>query len=509
MNHDSVSGTQPTPSGHGPGAAARAQLARNHRLLIDGEWREARSGHQLEVFDPATGSRIATVADAGDADIDDAVRSARRAHEARVWSGLPAEQRAKTLWRFADLLEANAQELAEVEVLDNGMPLGFAHWAISASASWLRHFAGMTSRVQGRTATLPGLAPSRTVHAYTLREPIGVAALIVPWNAPLGNMFIKLAPALAAGCCCIVKPAEDTPLNALRAGELALEAGIPPGVVNVVPGLGHVAGAALAGHPDVDKVSFTGSTMTGKQVVRAAAGNLKRVTLELGGKSPCVVCDDADLEIAIPAAAMGIFANTGQVCFAGSRLYAQSKVYDRVVEGIAAFAAQLRIGSGLDPATALGPVISARQQRRVLDYVAAGQTGGAELVCGGGTLPGDGFFVAPTIFANPGRDLSIVREEIFGPVLIVNRIDDLDEIVASANDTRYGLGAGVFTRDLDRAHALAARLQAGNVWVNCYGMTHPTMPFGGYKESGWGREMGEEGLDAFLETKSVFMNLRQ
>lgn len=395
--------------------ATQARLARDHRLLIDGQWREARSGQRLEVIDPATGLGIARVAEAGDADIDDAVAAARRAHASRTWSGLPADRRAQVLWRFAELLEAHAQELAEIEVLDNGMPIGFAQWAISASASWLRHFAGMTARVQGKAMALPGPAPGRTIHAYTIREPVGVAALIVPWNAPLGNLFIKLAPALAAGCCCIIKPAEDTPLTALMAGELALEAGVPPGVVNVVPGLGHVAGAALAQHPGVDKVSFTGSTVTGKQIVRAAAGNLKRVTLELGGKSPCVICDDADLEIAIPGAAMGIFANTGQVCFAGSRLYAQSKVYDRVVEGIAAFASQLRIGSGLDPATALGPVISARQQRRVLDYVDAGQAGGAELVCGGGTLPGDGFFVPPTIFANTRPELSIVREEIFGP----------------------------------------------------------------------------------------------
>jgi acyl-CoA reductase-like NAD-dependent aldehyde dehydrogenase len=491
-----------------PGSRAQQHLARRYGLFIDGRWTEARSGERLEVIDPATGLAVANVAAAGAADVDAAVNAARRAHESGIWRRLPGERRARVLWRFADLLEERAGELAEIEVVDNGMPLGFAQWAIAASASWLRHFAGMVGSIYGQSTELPGPTNGRVIHAYTRREPIGVAALIVPWNAPLGNLFIKAAPALASGCACIVKPAEDTPLTALLVAELGLEAGLPPGVLNVVTGLGSVAGAALAHHPGVDKVSFTGSTATGKEIVRAAAGNLKRVTLELGGKSPCIVCDDADLESAIPAAAMGIFANTGQVCFAGSRLYAQSKVYDRVVAGIAEFAANLKLGSGLDPETALGPVVSGRQQQRVLDYIGAGRAGGAELVCGGDALVRDGFFVAPTIFANPRADQSIVREEIFGPVLVVNRIDDLDEIVATANDTRYGLGAGIFTRDVDKAHALAARLEAGNVWVNCYGMTHPSMPFGGYKESGWGREMASAGLDVYLETKSVFVNIR-
>jgi acyl-CoA reductase-like NAD-dependent aldehyde dehydrogenase len=318
---------------------------------------------------------------------------------------------------------------------------------------------------------------------------------------------MKVAPALAAGCACIVKPAENTPLTALRLGALALEAGVPPGVLNILPGLGPVAGAALASHPDVDKVSFTGSTEVGKQIVRSAAGNLKRVTLELGGKSPCIICDDADLDAAIPAAAMAILANSGQVCFAGSRLYAGAKVFDRVVAGIADYASKLTLGSGFEPTTALGPLISKKQQDRVLAYVDTGRKEGAEVAFQGRVPSSDGYFVAPTIFINTDVHARIAKEEIFGPVLVATRIDDLDQIIEVANDTRYGLGAGVFTRDLSKAHRLAQALQSGNVWVNCYGLVHPTMPFGGYKESGWGREMSSEGLDAFLETKSVFMQL--
>jgi acyl-CoA reductase-like NAD-dependent aldehyde dehydrogenase len=485
----------------------RADLSRDQRLLIDGQWRPASTGRLFDTYDPATGAVIAKVAEAGEEDIGMAVAAARRSVRSRSWTGLSADARARVLWRFADLLESHSTELAHLEVLNNGMPMAFANWMVSASAIWLRYYAGSISRIHGKTAGTAMNEPGRAMHAYTAREPLGVVGLIIPWNGPIGTLIMKVAPALAAGCACIVKPAENTPLTALRVGALALEAGVPPGVLNILPGLGPVAGAALASHPDVDKVSFTGSTEVGKQIVRSAAGNLKRVTLELGGKSPCIICDDADLDAAIPAAAMAILANSGQVCFAGSRLYAGAKVFDRVVAGIADYASKLKLGSGFEPTTAMGPLISRKQQDRVLAYVDTGRKEGAAVAFQGSVPSSDGYFVAPTIFVNTDVNARIVKDEIFGPVLVATRMDDLDEIIEVANDTRYGLGAGVFTRDLSNAHRLAQALQSGNVWVNCYGLVHPTMPFGGYKESGWGREMSSEGLDAFLETKSVFMQL--
>jgi len=490
-----------------PLSGLKSELSRDQRFLIDGEWRLAANGLLFDTHDPATGTVIARVAEAGAEDVAAAVAAARRSVRARTWTGLSADARAQVLWRFAELLEAHGAELANLEVLNNGMPITFAHWMVSASATWLRYYAGSIARIHGKTAGDAMNESDRAMHAYTAREPVGVVGLIIPWNGPIGTFVMKVAPALAAGCACIVKPAENTPLTALRLGALALEAGVPPGVLNVLPGLGPVAGAALVAHPDVDKVSFTGSTEVGKQIVRSAAANLKRVTLELGGKSPCIVCDDADLDVAIPAAAMAILANSGQVCFAGSRLYAGSKVFDRVVAGIVEFASKLALGSGFEPTTALGPLISRKQRDRVLAYVECGRKEGATVAYQGTVPASDGYFVAPTVFVNSDVNARIAREEIFGPVLVATRMDDLDEIVQAANDTRYGLGAGVFTRDLSKAHRLAQALQSGNVWVNCYGLVHPTMPFGGYKESGWGREMSSEGLEAFLETKSVFMQL--
>ena len=481
-------------------------LAGSHPPLIDGQRRPAFSGNTFDTRNPATGEVIAAIQEATSLDVDLAVEAARAALNDRRWTGLSADARARVLWRYADLLERDAAELARLEVLNNGMPIAFANWMVSASAQWLRYYAGATPRIHGRAVGDAASDPQRRLHAYTVREPVGVASLILPWNGPIGTFIMKVAPALAAGCSCIVKPAENTPLTALRLGELAMEAGIPPGVLNILPGFGPGAGAALVAHRGVDKVSFTGSTLVGKQIVRSAADNLKRITLELGGKSPCIILEDADLETAIPAAAMGIFANSGQVCFAGSRLYVHQNVYDRVVAGIADFAAHLKIGSGLEPDTMLGPLISARQQSRVEEYLSIGGKE-AETVCGGTTLQGDGYFVRPTVFANPATGSRLLTEEIFGPVLVAVPFTDLDAVVSAANDTRYGLGAGIFSNNINRAHQLAARLQAGNVWVNCYGVVHETMPFGGYKESGWGREMGTEGMDAFLETKSVFIHL--
>lgn len=488
-----------------PPAAVRF-LEKAHGLLIGGGRPAASGGENFDTFDPATGAVIATLARARAADIDQAVIAARDAFRDPAWRALSPDGRSKLLWRFAELLEANLDELATLEVRNNGMPLGFARWGVMASAAWLRHFAGMAGRLEGRHTSATVSGDGARFHAYTTREPVGVVGLIIPWNGPIASFMIKVAPALATGCTCIVKPAESTPLTALRLGELALEAGIPAGVLNIVPGYGD-AGAALAAHPGVDKVSFTGSTETGKSVLRTAADTIKRVTLELGGKSPCVVFDDADMDKAIPGAGLAIFANTGQICFAGSRLYIQRRSFDRVVEGVAAFAKSLRIGSGLDEQNHLGPLISERQRERVSDYIALGLQEGGEIVAGGGVPAGDGFFIEPTVFTNLAASARIVREEIFGPVVVATPFDDLEEVVALANDSNYGLGSGIFTSNLATAHTLAARLQAGNVWVNCYGVTHPAMPFGGYKESGLGREMGEEGLAAFCETKSVFIDL--
>lgn len=487
--------------------AGESFLKKQHCHLIGGQWVEPASGHRFDVLDPATGDIIAQAPDGDAGDIDRAVAAARKAHEAGLWRGLTGDARARILWRYAELLEENAAELAWLEVRNNGMPLGFAQWAIGASASWLRHYAGLTGNILGQNASGAVSGGGNNLHAYTMRQPVGVAGLILPWNGPIGSFIIKVAPALAAGCCLVVKPAENTPLTALRLGELAVEAGVPPGVLNIVNGPGAVAGAALANHPGVDKISFTGSTAIGRQIVAASAGNLKRVTLELGGKSPCIICDDADLDRAIPGAAMAIFANSGQVCFAGSRLFVQRRSFDKVVAGIADIIKNMKVGSGLDPDTAIGPLISARQRDRVRSFVENGRAQGAEILAGGGVPDQVGFFLEPTLFANVQADMRIVREEIFGPVLVATPFDSLDEVVRAANDTRYGLGAGIFTNDVNKAHLLADRIEAGNVWVNAYGVMHPTMPFGGFKESGWGREMGMEGMNAFLETKSVYVQL--
>lgn len=491
-----------------PNGKVTSFLAREHRMLIDGQGVRAASGKTFDVLNPATGEVIARVPEGAHEDVDAAVRAARRSFDAGTWRNLPSDERSRILWRLGELIERNYDELAPLETINNGMPAAFAQFTIQGASSWFRYYAGLVTKIYGKNASGIVSGGGQDVHAYTAHEPVGVVALIVPWNGPIGEFAIKVAPALAAGCSCILKPAENTPLTALRLGELALEAGVPPGVLNIVSGFGTTAGAALVRHPDVDKVSFTGSTAVGKQIVREAAQTLKRVTLELGGKSPCIVFDDADMEQAIPGASMGIFANTGQVCFAGSRLYVQKKSFDKVVAGIAEHAAKIPIGNGLDPSKLLGPLISAKQLQRVSDYIDSAQAEGAELVCGGKRHGEQGFFMQPTIFANVRRDMRVVKEEVFGPVLVATPLDDLDEIVQAANDTRYGLGAGIFTTDVNKAHLVAQKLRAGNVWVNCYGMLHPSMPFGGFKESGWGRELGPEGLDAFLEKKSVFIQLK-
>jgi phenylacetaldehyde dehydrogenase len=488
-------------------ARANAFLKREPQLFIDGKWSSAKGGEHFDVLDPATEQVVARAARGRQEDVDAAVAAARSSFVSRVWRGKAATERSEILWRYADLIDSHLDELIHLEIIDNGMPYAFADYVVRASAGWFRHFARLTPNVFGRNVSNVVSSDALRFHAYSAHEPVGVAGIITPWNGPIVTFALKVAPALAAGCSVVVKPAEDTPITALRLAELAVEAGIPDGVLNVVTGFGNEAGSALAEHPGVDKISFTGSTQVGKQIVRASAGNLKRITLELGGKSPCIVFDDANMDAAIPGAAMAIFANTGQVCFAGSRLFVQRASYDKVVAGIADVAKGLKIGAGFDRESVLGPVISRKQRDRVMDYIDIGRQEGAELVTGGGTSGQQGFFIEPTVFADVNASMRIVNEEIFGPVLVATPFDDFDDLIRLANDTRYGLGAGVYTGDVNKAHHFADRLEAGNVWVNCYGIMHPALPFGGFKESGWGRESGSEGMEAFLEQKSVVIKL--
>lgn len=487
-------------------AGAIEAVRRDWKLWIDGEWVPALAGGQIQVTDPSTGLVVASVPAGRAEDVDRAVAAARRAFEDGRWRNLGALERGRRLNRVADLIERDAAKLQQVETLNNGVPGMMAQFFTAFAADWFRYYAGWCGKAGGVTTDIS--TPDQSYHAYTLKEPVGVAALIVPWNGPLGAAAMKLATALAAGCSCVLKPAEETPLSALLLGEILQEAGIPHGVVNIVTGIGSEAGAALAAHADVDKVSFTGSTEVGKKIVEAAAGNLKKVSLELGGKSPVVIFDDANLEHAIPGAAMGVFFNTGQVCVAGSRIYVQRGIYDRVVEGLAAFGKGLRIGGGFDDAAQVGPLISAKQLDRVSRMIDAGRADGATLL--GGARNGErGFFVEPTVIVDPRPDSIVVREEIFGPVVTAIPFDTAEEAVGHANATTFGLAAAVWTENINRAHNFASAVKAGTAWINCQLVLNPALPFGGYRQSGWGRENGLEGVESFMHTKSVVAALRQ
>ena len=478
------------------------------QLFIDGQWVDAASGRTFETPDPSTGDTLAHIAEGDTEDIERAVRAARRAFDEGPWGRLTASDRGRIIWKIGDLILEHADELAQLESLDNGKPFAVARAAdIPLAADLFHYMAGWATKIEGNTINISvPYMPGANFHSYTLREPVGVVGQIIPWNFPLLMAAWKLGPALAAGNTVILKPAEQTPLTAVRLAGLMAEAGIPDGVVNVVTGFGETAGAALAAHPQVDKIAFTGSTEVGKLIVHAAAGNLKKVTLELGGKSPNIVFEDASPE-AVAGAANAIFFNHGQCCVAGSRLFVQQNRFDEVVAGVVEIAKSIKLGPGMEEGTQMGPLVSDEQLRRVTGYLDSGRDDGATALTGGTRYGDKGYFVEPTVLTNTTPDMKVVREEIFGPVVVAAPFQSLDDIAAAANDSEYGLGAGIWTQDISKAHALAKKLRAGTVWINCYNVFDASLPFGGYKQSGWGREMGHEALEAYTEVKAVTAQL--
>ncbi|WP_010323738.1 aldehyde dehydrogenase family protein [Marinobacterium stanieri] len=486
----------------------QAFISRTHPLLIGDQRPEGRDGGSIDVINPATGEKFTQVARATAEDVNQAVACARQTFEDSGWSRMTPVERERLLWRFADLIEANAQSLAELECMDNGKSVAIAGAVdIQLAVNFLRYMAGWATKIEGSSVqpSVPFM-PGAQFHGYTTREPVGVVGAIVAWNFPLLLACWKLGPALATGCTVVLKPAEDTPLTALRLGELALEAGYPPGVLNVVPGLGHDAGAALSSHPDVDKLTFTGSTGVGKMIGKAAMDHMTRVTLELGGKSPTIVLDDADPQDAAAGAANAIFFNQGQVCCAGSRLYVQRKLFDNLVADITDIAGKIQLGNGLDPTTEMGPLVSAVQQQRVQGFIDKGVSEGARLTTGGDSK-GPGFFVQPTVVVDVDQRSSLVQEEIFGPVLVAMPFDDIDEAIRIANDSQYGLGASIWSNNLSAVHRMVPRIKSGSVWVNCHTALDPSLPFGGFKQSGLGREMGAACIEHYTEVKSVLMKV--
>ena len=486
-------------------AELRKWLSVPRPMLINGKWVQAKSGKVFDVIDPATEMHLATVAEGDAADIDEAVRAARNALDNGPWGRMSPSARGRIVHKIGDLILEHLDELAQLESLDNGKPFAVARVAdVPLSADIFHYMSGWATKLEGKHIPISNLVSPGQYLSFTRLEPIGVVGQIIPWNFPLLMAAWKLAPALATGCTVVLKVAEETPLSGLRLGEILQEAGVPDGVVNIVPGFGESAGAALASHPGVAKVAFTGSTDVGRLIVQAASRDLRKVSLELGGKSPNIILDDADIEAAIAGSTAGIFFNHGQCCNAGSRLFVQEKVFDKVVSGIAANAAKIKLGVGLDPATEMGPMVSDIQHGRVKGYLKCGLEEGARAVTGGSAPDGKGYFVNPTVLVDTKPDMKVVREEIFGPVLVAIPFKEVDDkLIATANDTIYGLAAGVWSRDIAKANQLANALKAGSVWINCYHVFDAALPFGGYKQSGWGREMGQAVLSNYLEAKAI------
>ena len=491
------------------GAASTGYLRAHHRLFIDGEFVDAIEGREFSVIDPSSGTEVAKAPEGQREDIDRAVRAARNAFETGPWPRMTPTERERCMLRLADLLEANATEFAEIESVNSGRTLiGTRLFDVNLSVDYLRYMAGWATKIHGQTIrpSVP-YVPNGNFFAMTLREPIGVVGAITPWNVPLGQAIWKIAPALASGCTIVLKPAEQTPLTALRFAQLVATAGIPNGVVNIVTGFGETAGAALVAHPGIDKLSFTGSTPVGRKIGEIAAGQMKRYTLELGGKSPMVVLPDAELESTIAGTAMGIFANHGQNCCAGSRLFVHERIYDEVTAGLAKIASTIRLGAPLAASTEMGPLVSAAQQQRVLSYIDSGQSEGARILVGGSAPKARGSYVNPTIMCNVESHMRIMREEIFGPVLAATKFTDVREVIARANETEFGLGASVWTRDLEQAHWFIRNFRAGTVWVNTHGVLDLAVPFGGVKQSGIGHELGEEAIKQHTHLKAAILSL--